>query len=109
MGKKKQRFHSQSMVFNVPTTVSKDLFLEYALKLIGDKYVHIESKGDKITLNMTGDRNELRSIVDKLSLVSSQINNAVKGRDGNYLYDQELLGQLFKPHLQLKYFVTNVS
>ncbi len=98
------RYHSQSMVFNIPTTVSKDLFLNYALKIIGDRYVHVESKGDKITLNMQGERGELHTVINRLSMISNQINNAVLDNDGSYIYDNELLSQLFKPQLQLKYF-----
>lgn len=104
MGKKNMRYHSQTMIFHIPSTVSKDLFIEYALKIVGERYVHVECKNDRLTLEIQGLRTEVRDVVSKLSAMSNQINNAVDKKGGQYVYDLELLNQFFKPQLRLIFF-----
>lgn len=106
---KKRKFRNQTIVFNIPSTVGKDLFLRFAMDIIGDNYVHVESKMNKISLQVQGERSLIAGIVEKLTMVSSQLNDAVVGKKGKYEYHIDLLNKLFQPHLKPIFFEQTIK
>ena len=106
---KKRKYRNQTVVFNIPSTVGKDLFLRFAMEIIGDKYVHVESKMNKISLEFQGERTLVAGIVEKLTMISSQLNDAVVGKRGEYEYHIDLLNKLFQPHLKPSFFEQTIK
>ncbi|MCY3411301.1 MAG: DUF2067 family protein [Candidatus Heimdallarchaeota archaeon] len=109
MPRKRIKQSTQTVVFKLYSTVSKDLFLEFAMIYLKNKEFHLENKFEKIIFHIVGDRNEIKPIIEKLSLVEQQLNNAITGRNGTYIYNSELLRKMFQPHMKLSLYSRALS
>ena len=58
---------------------------------------------------MQGDRPEIAGIVEKLTMISSQLNDAILGKKGVYEYHINMLNKFFQPHLKPSFFQQSIQ
>ncbi|MHA2089799.1 MAG: DUF2067 family protein [Candidatus Kariarchaeaceae archaeon] len=99
-----QRLQNKRLTFNTGQTFDKEVFLNLAMNIIGNVDVVIESRLERLSIQISGSQEQVDSISDRLIVLEKQLTNAtIATVHGFYSYESELLFKLFPIQLQLGY------
>lgn len=108
--KKTHRLQTRRLVFNTDTNFDKELFLEFGLDIIGNCDVNLESRLNRLSIQISGNPDVIDRISNRLIILEKQLSRAISPSfDGYYYYENEILAKLFPNQLQLKYFVSSIQ
>jgi len=102
--------YSRTLVVKTETNEERDLFLQIGLSLLEDINYEIDTRLNRIELDIRGQYDEVDQAIDRLRQLEGSIRNALyPSRDGYYLYHNQILHEVSQPPVNLDLFAAALT